>query len=228
MRTESNCEPCLFGWQAIPANAREVVICEGELDALAWYQLGHPALSVPNGANGHTWIEQEYEHLERFDVIYLSYDNDEVGRKGVAESIDRLGRERCRVVEIPTPWTDANDLVKSDFDVSKISTLFDKARTLDPEELKPASVYVDEVIQEFYPPEHIKPGFTLPWSKTHHLLRFLPGEVTLLGGVNGHGKSEGAGHITLDAILQGEKACIASMEFKPSRWLMRLTRQAAG
>jgi twinkle protein len=46
--------------------------------------------------------------------------------------------------------------------------------------------------------------------------------------VNGHGKSELAGQIALDALRQGERACVASMEFKPARWLYRLTRQAAG
>ncbi|HFD87704.1 MAG TPA: bifunctional DNA primase/helicase [Gammaproteobacteria bacterium] len=228
MRVEKDCEPLLFGWQAIPPTARDVVICEGELDAVSWYQLGHPALSVPNGANGHTWIEYEFEYLERFDTIYISFDNDEPGRKGAAEVIDRLGRERCRVIEIPVPWKDANDLVKSHFDAFKIKPLFDKARTLDPEELKPASDFVDEVIQEFYPPDDANTGFNLPWDKTHGLIRLRPGEVSLLGGVNGHGKSEGAGHLTLDALWQGEKACIASMEFKPRRWLMRLTRQASG
>jgi len=227
MRVEKGCEPCLFGWQAIPPTDREVVVCEGELDAVAWYQLGHPALSVPNGANGHTWIEHEFENLERFDTIYVSFDNDEPGRKGVAEVVDRLGRERCRVVAIPMPWKDANDLLKSHFDRLKIQPLFDKARTLDPDELKPASDFVDEVIQEFYPPEDASTGFDLPWEKTHGLIRLRPGEVTLLGGVNGHGKSEGASHLTLDAIWQGERACIASMEFKPCRWLTRLTRQAS-
>jgi twinkle protein len=52
--------------------------------------------------------------------------------------------------------------------------------------------------------------------------------VSILAGVNGHGKSEAAGHITLGAMEQGERACIASMEFRPGRWLHRLTRQAAG
>ena len=118
--------------------------------------------------------------------------------------------------------------MKSNFDAQKIDALFDTARTLDPEELKPASDFVDQVIAEFYPTENCNHGINLPWDKTNGLIQLRPGEVTLLGGVNGHGKSEGTGHITLDAIWQGAKACIASMEFKPRRWLMRLTRQASG
>ena len=33
--TDAECEPCLFGWQAMSENARSVILCEGELDALA-------------------------------------------------------------------------------------------------------------------------------------------------------------------------------------------------
>ena len=50
----------------------------------------------------------------------------------------------------------------------------------------------------------------------------------MLAGVNGHGKSEVAGHLTLGALQQDWRACIASMEFRPARWLQQLTRQAGG
>jgi twinkle protein len=32
-------------------------------------------------------------------------------------------------------------------------------------------------------------GAKLPWTRTHTYLRFRPGEVTVWGGINGHGKS---------------------------------------
>jgi twinkle protein len=57
---EANCEPCLFGWHHIPPDARSVVICEGEIDAMTLYQYGLPALSVPfggGGGNKQRWIE---------------------------------------------------------------------------------------------------------------------------------------------------------------------------
>ena len=60
----------LWGWQAIDDDTREVVICEGEIDALTWFQQGVPALSVPNGGgkgNKQTiWIDNDYERLQRF------------------------------------------------------------------------------------------------------------------------------------------------------------------
>ena len=46
---EKNCEPCLFGWQALPVNTRKVTLTEGELDCMSLYQYGFPSLSVPFG-----------------------------------------------------------------------------------------------------------------------------------------------------------------------------------
>lgn len=216
----------LFGWQAIPAAARSVVICEGEPDALAWFDYGFPALSVPAGAKGHSWLDIEFEELQRFDVLYLSFDMDTPGQDGLRELVGRLGRERCHIVELP--HKDANDCLKAGVAAQEMARLISTAKTLDPEELKCASYFSDEVVREFYPPDAEPVGFTLPYAYSGARFRFRPGEVTLLAGVNGHGKTQQAGHITLEACSQGERACVASMEFKPKRWLYHLTRQACG
>src|SRR5690606_19674090 len=61
---DANCEPCLFGWQALPGRERSITLCEGELDALAFAEYGVPALSVPfGGGKGDKqgqWIEAEF------------------------------------------------------------------------------------------------------------------------------------------------------------------------
>src|SRR5690606_14659374 len=75
--TAANCEPVLFGWQAIPDKAREVVITEGEIDALSWAAYGYPSMSVPfGGGKGgkQSWIENEFDRLDRFEKIYISTD----------------------------------------------------------------------------------------------------------------------------------------------------------
>lgn len=223
--TEANMRPALFGWHAIPPDARSVAITEGEIDAMSLHQYGIPALSVPFGGGvgaKQDWIEHEFDNLERFDEIFLAMDADEVGRQAVAEIIDRLGRHRCRVVELPRK--DANDCLCSGISVAEIQACFANAKTQDPNELKNSSEYVNDVIAAFNPTEQ-ETGFRPPWTKCQ-TLRFRPGEVTVIAGVNGHGKSEGLGHLTLEAMDQGLRACVASMEFKPQRWLQRLVRQA--
>jgi twinkle protein len=224
--TEANLRPALFGWQAIPPEARSVAITEGEIDAMSLYEYAVPALSVPFGGGvgaKQDWIEHEFDALERFDEIFIVMDGDEVGRQATAEIIDRLGRHRCRIVELP--YKDANECLCAGMASSAIQELFSKAKTLDPSELKNASEYTAGVIAAFNPTEQ-EIGFSTPWSKCQ-TLRFRPGELTIIAGVNGHGKSEGVGHITLEAIAQGRRACVASMEFKPERWLQRLVRQAS-
>lgn len=41
---EGDCEPCLFGWQALDAGVRAVVLCEGEIDCMSYAQYGISAL----------------------------------------------------------------------------------------------------------------------------------------------------------------------------------------
>lgn len=226
IRLEKDAEPCLFGWQAIPANAREVVLCEGELDSLSLWQYGRPALSVFSGAGNHTWIEGEYDNLSRFDVIYLCFDMDEPGRKGCREVAERLGLERCRVVELPAK--DANECLKSGITREAIDACFATAKTQDPTELRSAADFTDDVIREFYPQEGDRTGFETPWSKLNGKLRFRPEEVVLVNGFSGHGKTQLVGQIVLFAMAQGERACVASLEIPPRRWLRWLDQQATG
>lgn len=224
--TDADLEPCLFGWETIPATARQVTLCEGEIDAMTLHQYGFPALSVPFGGGGgdkQRWVEHEYDRLERFDTIYLCMDQDGEGEAATAELIKRLGRERCRVVELPCK--DANACLQAGVQPEIMQAAFTGARALDPDELRPASHYVEDVIRAFYPEGGVEPGIGLPWSKSSRL-RFRPDELVIWTGINGHGKSQILGHAMLHAAQQGERICIASMELKPRNLLMRLTRQA--
>lgn len=229
--TEAGCEKCLFGWQAIPDNARDALICEGEIDAMSAFELGIPAMSVPYGAGGgdkQDWIENEFDHLERFDQVFVCMDRDQPGQLGMAEIVKRLGAHRCRIVDIPEPFKDVNDLLKAGWSPDQFARLLIQARMLDPEELRCASTYEDQVVDEFYPPETTARGIYLPWDRVQGKLSFRQGEVVLLAGTNGHGKTEMAGNLTLAALAQANRTCVASMEFQPKKWLKRITRQACG
>lgn len=69
-------------------------------------------------------------------------------------------------------------------------------------------------------------GARLPWRKTWGLLRFRPGEVTLWGGMNGHGKSLALGQAAAGFVCQREPVCIASFEMRPVVTLARMARQS--
>lgn len=224
---EPNCEPCLFGWHLIPANGRAISICEGEIDAMSLHQYGFPALSVPFGGGSgdkQKWIEYEFDRLAIYDEIYLCLDNDEQGNVAMLELITRLGRHRCRIVRLPRK--DANECLQAGISQEDIHQCFADATTLDPEELKPAQHFVEDVIGVFNPPNGIEVGYQAPWEKAKGKILFRPEEVSIWTGINGHGKSQFLGHIMLSLMKQGARICVASLELKPKRLLARLARQA--
>src|SRR5690606_9374113 len=58
-------------------------------------------------------------------------------------------------------------------------------------------------------------------------LVFRPGELTVIAGINGHGKSQAVGFMAAHAMRGGAKVCVASLEFRVKGWLHRLVRQMA-
>ena len=230
MRSASDCRPGLYGWHAISDKARAVAIVEGELDAIALTHYGMATLSVPNGGGGDGkqahWIEEEFDRLNRFDTIFLALDTDEPGQAAAAEIMDRLGPERCRIVTLP--HKDANLCLQEGVTKEQMRDCFVKAKTVDPEELKRPSDFLNEIIDEFHGTPDTETGFSWPFKNVSHELRFRPEELIVVAGANGSGKSQFCGHLMLEAMGAGMRVCIASMEFKPRRYLGRLYRQATG
>ena len=222
-RQEADCEPSLFGWQAISPTAREVTIAEGELDALAWHTYGFPALSVPMGAGKggkHSWIEGEFDRLAVYDRINLSMDDDGPGREAVADLVERLGRERVHVVRLP--HKDANACLMAAVSVEVMAQALRGARTMDPVELRDIGEFEDEIWAEYNRQDH---GLVLPWKKTHQQIRLRPGETSIWGGINGHGKSALTSFVTASLAVDDVPCCVASMEFRRGLWMQRMNRQ---
>lgn len=219
--------PILFGWQAMPEKCRSVVLSEGEIDAMSISQIGAHALSIPMGAENDQWIELEFGRLERFDEIFIAFDNDEPGQKAALKAIERLGRHRCRLVQWPEGIKDANAALQAGWTEKDFAGAIMCGRTLDPDELRNAADFRDAVMLEFYPPADKPIGIRTPWGKVGDKLLFRPAQTTLWTGINGHGKSLVLSQIVVNSIAQGERSCIASMEMKPAITLRRMVQQAS-
>lgn len=227
--TEAGCEKILFGWQAVSTTAREILITEGEIDALSMAAYTSiPALSVPfggGGGNKQDWIENEYDRLSRFETIYLCLDNDEVGAEGTAEIVKRLGRHRCRIVKLPRK--DANQCLVDGVSASEILDCITKSATLDPAELVPTHQFTDNVIGLFWPKEGVVEGYTLPFYDAAGKIIFRPGEVSVWTGPSGSGKSQILSHTQIHWVHQGSRLCVASLEMSAPQMLRRMVKQAA-
>lgn len=224
--TSEGQQPVLFGWQAT-SNERDLVICEGEIDAMSLNQMGFNAVSVPFGANNLDWIENEWADLECFETIFVCMDTDKAGQGAARKIISRLGAHRCRFVSLPAK--DANECLTLGL-IPQVKIAFNRAVTLDPAQLRRTTCYEHDVILEIHP--ELKPAgevyIPLPGRKSEQFLRFREGELIVVNGVNGHGKSQFISHNLVEAMRHGFKCCLASMEMKPSRSLARMVRQLTG
>jgi twinkle protein len=108
-KLEKDAELILYLYDNIK-NCETCIICEGEIDALSYYETGyHNVCSVPNGANDNLqYIENCWEILENKKVIYLATDNDQKGILLRDELIRRFGSDKCRLINFKD-CKDAND-----------------------------------------------------------------------------------------------------------------------
>lgn len=219
----------LFGWQALQPDCRAVCITEGEQDTMALADYGLQALSIPVGAGKgekQDWIENEWDNLERFDTIYIAIDMDGPGIKTVQELAERLGRHRCKLVRLPRK--DANACLMEGVPKADILKAISQAKSIDPVELRNSYDFLQQVTERFHPSSNDVNGFHFPWHSIADAFLAEWGAVTVVAGYSGHGKSEICGQVMLDAIRQKHTCCVASMEFKTSKWLARLVRQSLG
>jgi len=227
--TAAGCEPVLFGWQAVAPNAREIVITEGEIDALSWAAYGWPAMSVPFGGGDkgkQNWIESEFERMERFERIYLATDMDKGGNDAAKEIAARLGRHRC--YRVTMPFKDGNECRLNGVSKEQMDEAIARAVNLDPDGLRKPTDFREEVVNLFWPKEGTHVGYQTPYGALKDKLIFRPGEVTLWSGATGAGKSQLLSDCAVGWVKQGSRICISSLEMKGAQTLRRMCKQAGG
>ena len=105
----------LFGQNLFRAGGKFVTICEGELDAMATYEMfgsKWPAVSVNNGANCVDNIKANIEWLDSFETVVICFDNDEAGRDAAKRIAPILGPNKCKILTL-AKHKDASDYLNS-------------------------------------------------------------------------------------------------------------------
>jgi twinkle protein len=231
VRQDTGCAPSLFGWQAMKEEdyrKRSILICEGQIDAMTWRQWGVPALSIPNGG-GCTWIEYEWENLEMFETIYLSFDMDGKTRDSMQKAISRLGKHRCMVVNLP--HKDANDCLKAGITTWDALDFISNAKAPAIKDFISGLDLKSRVVKEFWPDPLTKKTVKvdlLVGRTTERTFFIRAGEVTLWTGIAGHGKSTFLKDIFMNLLGKGEKVMITSLEMKPEKVVKTMLKSAFG
>ena len=85
-------------------NAKNIVLCEGEFDAIRLDQEGIPSIAATAGAK--TFNKELAQPLEGKN-IYVVYDNDETGKKGIRNVLEYL--PTAKILELPLDSSDICD-----------------------------------------------------------------------------------------------------------------------
>lgn len=222
---DKGCAPCLFGWHGLDERAyekRKVLLCEGQIDCMTWTQWGVDALSIPNGS-GTTWIEFEWENLEVFDTIYLSFDMDGKTSDALQKVVSRLGKHRCMIVKLP--HKDANDCLKAGCISWEALEWLDAAKPAPVPDFVMAADLRQRVMNAFFPPPDAKGCIQPPLLKagsTEKSFKIRPGEVTVWSGISSHGKTTFLAQLFMELMLAGENCMVASMEMKPEAVIKKM------
>lgn len=105
---------------------------------------------------------------------------------------------------------------------------FEENQSTEAAKVKPASDWVEAVIDGFYGETNESSWTPLGFDKIAGKFDLRPGEVTIWAGINSHGKTTLLSHVMLNVMRIGQKACLASLETPPARSMRKMTRQAAG
>ena len=178
----------LFGQQLYPSGGKTVTIHEGELDALAGYQMSgskYAHVSVRNGAQAAVKdVKAAYEWLNSFETIVIDFDSDPVGKKAAEEVAEVFG-SKCKVLKHRDGYKDACDYLKAGKSAEYIKDWWN-AEQWTPDGIIAGSSLWEEVNR---PVE--KSSALYPWAGVNELTYGIrPAELITVTAGSGLGKSQ--------------------------------------
>ena len=221
---EQNCMPILFGMAQCEDFGR-LIITEGQIDSLSCSEAGlKNACSVPTGALGTTWIPHCYDWVQKFKEIVVFGDN-EKGHITLVDMIqNRFPHSMVKIVksEDYLGEKDANDILLHHGKDALINAVNNAEAVLNKQVRNAAEI--ERVNLDDIP--KIKTGF----KQLDKTLKggFMYGQVILVTGKRGAGKSTLCSQFVCDALSQDQNCFIYSGEL-PDFWVKDwLDRQLSG
>ena len=203
----------LFGQSLFQKAGKYITIVEGELDALASYQMTGskwPTVSIRNGASAAVKdCKAQYEYLDSFETIVICFDGDEPGQKAAKEVAELFGN-KVKIVKHLKGYKDASDYL-SEGKSSEYVNQWWRAESYVPDGIIQASTLWDSVST----PEPVAEAF-YPFKGLNELLYGLrPAELITVTAGSGLGKSQFLREI-LYRILETTKWNVGGMFLEES------------
>lgn len=219
---EADCMPILFGMDQCE-DFTDLVITEGQIDSLSVTESGiKNAVSVPTGKNGFTWIPHCWEWFKKFQTLTIFGDNE----KGKITLVDELAKRFPHKVKIVREedykgCKDANELLQN-FGKDAVKYAITNARQKEIRQVKDLSE-VEAV--DIYNMPKIKFGMK---TLDRLLGGMYLGQVLLLTGKRGDGKSTFMSQLICNATQQGYKTFVYSGELNDYYFKRWIDMQLAG
>lgn len=178
----------LFGQSLFHAGGKAVTITEGELDALAAFQMQgslYPTVSIRNGAQAALKdCKAQYEWLNSFDSVVICFDADEPGKKAAKEVAELFGN-KAKIVQHKAGYKDACDYLIAGATKDFVNEWW-RAAPYVPDGIVNAA----DLWEEISKPEPVAEA-QYPWKGLNKLLYGIrPAELITVTAGSGLGKSQ--------------------------------------
>lgn len=199
----------LFGQSVFEAGQKYLVITTGEEDALAFAQALYskkdgveywtPVVSVTCGDG--SIIKQfkaNFEYINSFSKVILSFDQDESAQKYVEEAARLLTPGKAFIAKLPQGVKDASDMVKTGRS-AELKQLFWKATPFSRVDVLHLSQMWDDFESE---DNNVKIPFPASWAHLNEMMNggMEKGEITIIGALTSIGKSSIVNNVVYSLI----------------------------
>lgn len=208
---------------------QDVIITEGELDSVSFYEAGIPAVSIPSGALAEgtaddaarlKWLSHHDELIQKAENVYLAVDMDGPGQTTANELARRIGKLKCWRISFPPGCKDANDTLVQ-HGAEALAQCKAKATRWPVEGLAAPSDFLEKV-QSLYR-DGLPRGASTGWPGVDELFTLNPGSLVIVTGSPGSGKSQMIDNMLVNAMKQHNwRVAYASFENPPELHLAKL------
>ncbi|KAJ2505186.1 hypothetical protein GGF44_002166, partial [Coemansia sp. RSA 1694] len=221
-------QPGLFGFHVANAESPDIILTGHELDALAAYQeTGIPAVSLPKGP--YQLPLDAMRALERYERVYVWLDDDHQGAAAAELITRKLGVDRCLIVR--TKGGDPQGPKSASIALARglnLTDILERSQPVQHDKVLAFSALREAVKFEVTNPDLIRgvESTDLPgWNASFKGLR--PGELTILSGATGSGKTTVISQMSLDFCKSGVSTLWGSFEIPNVRLATRMMSQFA-
>lgn len=214
---EKDCMPILFGMAQCNLDNKTLIITEGQIDSLSVAEVGFDnAVSVPTGARGTTWIPHCYDWmLKNFKeiIVFGDYENNMITLSDmIGNRFKRSMNVRVVRKEDYQGCKDANELLNT------------KGKQAVADAINNAQAMLNSRVKDMADVEYVdlskKPKVKTLYFKLDDLLKggMMMGQVVLVTGKRGNGKSTFASQLVCSALSQNYNSFMYSGEL-PDYWV---------